>query len=243
MRLAVQVRTRLSQKIEPTAATLTRTSAETLYFLAPPGRPVAKSAWLGSFEYELSDSGVRCGSTSTTRVSLGLPDGASADGRRDVISSRCIGSVSVRVGSDTVPGGGRDSSGVSPEDSTRRTNSASSSSAVACWLRAACNRRSTPSRLLSANRILETLFGRGTHVRARVMRAVGGESKADRPATPATARRRRGTDTAPRRSIRRTQSPRELKIGGVRGASYPRPMPMKDLEIARLPRRMFRGRL
>ena len=195
--------TRLSQKIEPTTATLTRTSAEALNFLAPARRPVAKSVWFGSFEYELSDSGARCGSTSMTRVSPGLPDGASTDERSDVISSRCIGSVSVRVGSDIVPAGGRKRSGVSPEDSTRPTNSASSSSAFACWLPGARNRRSTPSRLLSANRILEMLFGRGTHVRARVMRVVGGESKADRPATPVTQQGgARGTDIAPRRTSR-----------------------------------------
>ena len=201
MRLAVQVRTRLSQKIEPTTATLTRTSAEASNFLAPARRPVAKSVWFGSFEYELSSSGARRGSTSMTRVSLGLPDGASTDGRSDVISSSLH---RLRVGS----GGLRHSPRRRPQtfrrksrNSTRRTNSASSSSAFACWLPGARNRRSTPSRLLSANRILETLFGRGTHVRARVMRAVGGESKADRSATPVTQQvGGRGTDTAPRRT-------------------------------------------
>src|SRR5580704_14494621 len=42
--------TPLSQKIEPTTATLTRTSAEALNLLAPTRRPVAKSIWFGSFE-------------------------------------------------------------------------------------------------------------------------------------------------------------------------------------------------
>ncbi len=105
-------------------------------------------------------------------VSPGLLDGASTDGRNEVISRRRIGSVSVRVGSDTVPAGGRERSGLGPEESTRRANSASSSSAFACWLPGARDRRPTSSRLFSANRSLETLrtwiaCSRAPHARRR----------------------------------------------------------------------------
>ncbi|HZZ62809.1 MAG TPA: hypothetical protein VFE63_16875 [Roseiarcus sp.] len=120
----------LSQKIEPITAAPTRTSAETLTVQAPERRPVDRSIPFGPFENKSSDSRERGGSTSTAPVPLGLLGATPTDGLSGAASRACIGPASIGLGFATVSAIGGERS-ASPEDSTSRTNSASSSSAFA----------------------------------------------------------------------------------------------------------------
>ena len=125
----------------------------------------------------------------------GLPGGGPTDGRGDVISGGRSGSVSVCLGSGTISTGGAARSGASAEDSTSRTNSASISSAFACWAPGARDGRPIPSGLLSATRTLETLFERGS--RSGSPHARRNRRNQGRPpsATPVTGQRRRNIAT------------------------------------------------
>ena len=157
---------RSSQKIEPITAAPARTRAGTLNVRAPERRPAAKSIPFGSFEYELSDSGARGGSTSPTLVSLGLLEGASTKGCRDTVSTRADGA---------------------PARASRIRRAAPIQPAVPQRLRVGCRGRAAGARFhqdcflppVSSERLSDV-----DRVRARLMRAVGGERKADRIKRP-----------------------------------------------------------
>ena len=148
-------------------------SAETRNVQAPERRPAAKPIPFGSFEWEFVGSRVaRIGSTPTSAVSFGWREGASIDRAGDFISSGCA--VSGKLCSGTISTGGGSTGGgrrfgASPDDSTSRTNSASISSAFACW----------PPGALGGRRFPQDRFLPLVPSRARLMRAVGGKRKAN----------------------------------------------------------------